>query len=210
MADERAARGLRRAFESLAGEERIGWKIGFNLPAVQQGVGIEEPVAGLLVASRVIAPRTPHSLAGATNPVAEPEVVIEVADDGGVASLGAAIEVADLNTPFDDLEEMVAGNIFHRAVLLGDQVPGAELRGVEARITVNGAPQAAVDALAATGDPEAVIDVIRRNVEAAGEELRPGDRIIAGTLVPPLRVEPGDVVGLDLGPLGLVELAFEG
>ncbi|HWH44286.1 MAG TPA: fumarylacetoacetate hydrolase family protein [Thermoleophilaceae bacterium] len=210
MADERAARGLRAALAALAGEQRIGWKIGLNAPAVQALVGISEPVAGVLVASRRLGRGERHSLAGASNPVAEPEVAIEVGEDGSVASLAAAIEVADVNMGFDDLEAVVAGNVFHRAVLLGEQVHGEALRGIEARIAVNGAPQAAVNAHEVTGDPEAVIDVVRRNAEAAGAEVRPGDVIIAGTLAPPVRVEPGDAVGLDLGPLGLVELAFEG
>jgi 2-keto-4-pentenoate hydratase len=40
-----------------------------------------------------------------------------------------------------------------------------------------------------------------------GERLRPGDRIITGSIVqaPPA---PGDRVAADLGPLGRVELAI--
>jgi hypothetical protein len=34
--------------------------------------------------------------------------------------------------------------------------------------------------------------------------------IIAGTLVPPPVVSSGDVLALDLGPLGSLALAFEG
>lgn len=163
----------------------------------------------MLLASRSLRAGVPHSLGGATNPVAEPEVAIEIGADGGVASLAAAIEVADVDMPLDDLEAVVAGNVFHRGVLLGEQVSGEALRGIEARVSVNGAPQAAVDAFAVMGDPLGVIDVIGRNARAAGEELRTGDRIIGGSLTTPLRVEPGDVVALDLGPLGRVELAFE-
>jgi 2-keto-4-pentenoate hydratase len=38
--------------------------------------------------------------------------------------------------------------------------------------------------------------------------LRAGDRIIAGSLAPPLFVQPGDRVRLELGRLGGVELAL--
>src|SRR5438067_3521539 len=36
-----------------------------------------------------------------------------------IAALGPAIELADLNPPPDDVEVVLAGNIFHRRVILG-------------------------------------------------------------------------------------------
>lgn len=43
---------------------------------------------------------------------------------------------------------------------------------------------------------------------AVGEHLRAGERIIAGSLVKPIEVEPGDTLTADLGPLGSVEVRF--
>jgi 2-keto-4-pentenoate hydratase len=53
-----------------------------------------------------------------------------------------------------------------------------------------------------------MVDAVAARLEAAGEELRPGERIITGVLAPPHRAEPGDTVRLELDALGSVELRF--
>ena len=45
-------------------------------------------------------------------------------DDGTVAGLAPALELVDLDTSFDDIEPVLAGNICHRGVIFGDEVPG--------------------------------------------------------------------------------------
>jgi 2-keto-4-pentenoate hydratase len=49
---------------------------------------------------------------------------------------------------------------------------------------------------------------VARRLADAGEELRPGDRIITGIIAPPHQVKPGDTVRLELDALGGVELRF--
>ena len=49
---------------------------------------------------------------------------------------------------------------------------------------------------------------VAARLEAAGEELRPGERIITGVLAPPYEAKPGDTVRLELDALGSVELRF--
>jgi 2-keto-4-pentenoate hydratase len=53
-----------------------------------------------------------------------------------------------------------------------------------------------------------MIEAVAQRLEAAGEELQPGERIITGVLAPPYRPEPGDTVRLELDALGSVELRF--
>ena len=55
---------------------------------------------------------------------------------------------------------------------------------------------------------EAMVEAVAARLEAAGEELRPGDRIITGVLAPPHEAQPGDTVRLELEALGGVELRF--
>jgi len=151
--------------------------------------------------------------------MAEPELAIhigaEVAPDCGrdaaqnaIAGLGPAIEVADVHPPSTDLTEIVATNVYHRAVLLGEQVDGASIAGVLARVTLNGEPFGEVSPLEATLDPVDVVRLIARTIGTAGEYLRPRDVIIAGSLVPPPVVSAGDELALDLGPIGRLSLAF--
>src|SRR5690606_14454717 len=123
--------------------------------------------------------------------VVESEVGVEVGDDGrSIAALLPAIELVDPPDLGLDVEQILTGNIFHRAVAFGPRVettePGA------ARVLVNGEIQHAVDAEQAGAQLEAMVAVAAERLAAAGEELRPGDRVITGVLCPPHRAAPGD------------------
>ncbi len=60
----------------------------------------------------------------------------------------------------------------------------------------------------AGGSLAAMVDAVAARLEAAGEQLRPGERIITGVLAAPHPAEPGDRVRLELDSLGAVELSF--
>jgi 2-keto-4-pentenoate hydratase len=209
----------RRAELLAAGAQPVGWKVGFNMPAVQKAFGISEPISGFLTTETLIGSQS-HSLAGAGQPMAEPELAIHIgaelapdsdraAADAAIAGFGPAIEVADVDPSLTDLTEIVAVNVFHRAVLFGTPVAGVPVAGIVARVTFNGEPFGEAQPLDATLDPVDVVRLIARTIGAGGERLRPGDAIIAGTLVPPPVVSAGDQLGLDLGPLGSLSLSFE-
>jgi 2-keto-4-pentenoate hydratase len=223
--DPRVVAGLtvqlaRRADLLADGAEPVGWKVGFNMPAVQRAFGISSPISGFLTSATVVSARDSHSLAGTSQPMAEPEVAIHIGAElvgdcdpataeAAIIALGPAIEVADVDSSLTDLTEIVATNVFHRAVLFGRPVAGVPITDVVAHVTLNGKPFGDANPLDANLDPVGVVRLIARTIGAGGERLRPGDAIIAGTLVPPPVVSPGDVLGLDLGPLGSLSLAFE-
>lgn len=213
-------RQLRARRERLEeGAAPIGWKIGLNVESVQRSLGLECPVAGHLTTATLVEPGDLHSLAGSTNAAVEPEIAIEIGGEvfgdvgpdaarGAIAGLAPALEVVDVDRPFDDLEAIVATNVFHRAVALGES-GGSSLDGVEAVVWVNGAETHRFDAAPAAGDLADAVAVIAANLATCGEGLRAGDRIIAGSLTPAAPVAPGDSVALDLGPLGRLELRFD-
>ena len=203
-----------------AGAVRVGWKIGLNDPRLQQHLGLETCVLGHLTLATTIVPGDAHSLAGGTMVGVEPEVAIHVGRDvpagaerrevvDAVVGLGAALEVVDIDAPFDDVERIVAANVFHRGVLFGMARPeraGGALDGVTARALRNGNAVETVDAAAACGDVAEIVRFVADTLAACGERLRAGDWIIAGSLTRPLWVKPDDVVGVDLGPLGSLTL----
>jgi 2-keto-4-pentenoate hydratase len=201
------------------GAEPVGWKVGFNMPAVQEAFGITDSISGFLTSATLVRPGQPHSLEGATQPMAEPELAIHIgaelppdcgreAVEAAIAGFGPAIEVADLHPPSTDLTEIVATNVYHRALKLGVPCADASIDDVLARITLNGEPFGAVNPLEATLDPVEVVRLIARTIGTAGEQLEPGHVIISGSLVPPPVVTPGDELALDLGPIGSLSLAF--
>jgi 2-keto-4-pentenoate hydratase len=191
----------------IAGGARpVGWKVGFNLPQIQERLGIDAPLAGFLTSAGLAENGATVPLAGAPT-VVEAEVAVEIGDDGrSIAALLPALELADPPDLELGVEAILAGNIFHRAVAFGPRVetaaPGA------ARVLVNGEERDAIPAEHAGAHLEAMVDAIARRLADAGEALMPGDRIITGVLAPPPAVEAGDRVRLELDAVGAVELAF--
>ncbi len=124
---------------------------------------------------------------------------------GSGARLGAAVELADLEFPPDDVDRILAAGIYHRHVLFSP-ARAQTLRGVRARVERDGREVAvAADATALTGSLSDVLAAVRL---AAGRELRGGEVVIAGSVVPPQPVAPGERWRVDLGPLGSLSVAF--
>lgn len=188
------------------GAERVGWKIGFNTPAAQQEAGIDTPVIGFLTSATTVGYGAHLSLEGVTRAMVEPEVAIEVGDFGDAVALAAAMEVVDVDAPFSEIERIVAGNIFHRAALLGDFRPGY-LPPRHAAVLVDGQDRERADVV--EFDPEEVISFVSRELAEVGQTLLPGDKIIAGSLTPPVEISPGDRVGVQLDNLGMIQLVFK-
>lgn len=226
MTDPRIARGMaaqlaRRAGLVAAGHAPVGWKIGLNVPAVQRALGLDATVVGFVTLATTLVPGAPHSLAGGTRVALEAEIAIHVgavvapdatpeAIHAAIVGLGAAFELVDLDRPFDDLEAILAAGVYHRAALFGPTDPGragGTLDGVTAVIEKNDAPADRADA-AALVDPVDTVRFVARHLAAHGAALAPGDRILAGSLTPPVWVAPGDVVTADFGPLGPLGLEF--
>jgi 2-keto-4-pentenoate hydratase len=196
----------RRAALLAAGAKPLGWKVGFNVPATQERLGIDRPLAGFLTSAALLQNGGSYSLAGAPA-IAESEVAVELGTDArSIAALLPALEVAYPPDLAREVDDMLAGNIFHRAVAFGPRVeaaaPGA------ARILVNGEQRHAVPADETGRRLNEMVEAIAGRLAEAGEELRPGERIITGVIAPPPAVEPGDRVRLELEALGAVELSF--
>jgi 2-keto-4-pentenoate hydratase len=194
---------LTRRRELLAqGAEPIGWKIGFNVRETQERLGIDAPLAGFLTTDSLVEGDWDEYPV-----IVESEVAVEVGPDGrSIAALLPALEIADppdLDLP---VEQILAGNIFHRAVAFGPRVETSEPGA--ARILVNGEEQHTVPAERTGERLEAMIEAVAGRLAAADEELRPGERIITGIIAPPHEASPGDTVRLELESVGSVELRF--
>jgi 2-keto-4-pentenoate hydratase len=190
---------LTRRREMLAqGAEPIGWKVGFNVPEIQRKLGIDAPLAGFLTTDSLIEGEWDEYPV-----VVESEVAVEIGDDGrSIVALMPALELADPPDLDLEIEQILAGNIFHRAVAFGPRVETTEAGS--GRILVNGEEQHSVR----SEGLEQMIEAVAARLDAAGEALQPGDRIITGVLAPPHEAQAGDTVRLELEALGGVELRF--
>jgi 2-keto-4-pentenoate hydratase len=209
--DASVSRGMRamladRDAALAAGAVPVGWKIGFNTAAIQEHFGLTDAVVGYMVDTGVTADGATVSLAGWAAPAVEVEVAVRVGDDGAVAGLAPALELVDLGISFDDIEPVLAANICHRGVIFGDEVPGVDPWAMVATVTKAG------DVVAEgvlTEDPAATLLFVRSYLTAHGTAVQPGDRIIAGSVVAPVAVAPGDELDVSFGPLGRLSVRFD-
>ncbi len=138
-------------------------------------------------------------------PAGRTELAVYLDANGGIAAIGAAIGLVDLRSQTDDPAEIVAGNVYHRYVLLGRERANAA-DGLKVRVRRGG------ETVAETDDPQALNgkleDVVRLLHETVGDRVRPGDVVIAGPAVPPIPVCPGDEIRYELAPLGSIAVSF--
>lgn len=214
ITDPRVLAGMRaqlaaRASRLAAGGRHLGWKAGFGAPAALQKFRLPGPLVGFMLAGARVTSDDTVSISGWTKPVAEPEIAVWLGDDlsdgsdrakvaAAISSIGPAIELADLDPPPEDVTEILAGNIFHRRVILGradTARAGARLDGLVAHVTRSGTKADPVTGDALEANTGRLLDVVAHlasTLAACGEKLARGDVIICGSVVPPIFLEPAD------------------
>jgi 2-keto-4-pentenoate hydratase len=195
----------RRTEEIEGGATAVGWKIGLNAKGLQDHFGIRGPVVGYLTDATVLVEGADIGIGGWLRPALEVEVAIRVGEDGGVAALAPALELVDLDRPFDRIEPILAQNIFHRGVVFGPELVSPAVDDLAVAVRRNGTQVAGGQLVDAPAD---TIAVVRTFLEAHGAELLPGHRIIAGSLIASLNVEPGEQLEISFGVLGSLAATF--
>ncbi len=227
--DPRIANGMRKQFELRkqrldSGAKQIGWKVGLGAPAALERCKLTNPVVGFLLDRAQLDSGAKVSLKGWTKPVAEIEIAATIARDlpanaddatvrAAIGALGPAIELADLDSAGDDVEEALARDIWQRHVILGPKDSsraGATLEGLTGKLVRNG-KDAAVPADLEVGTGK-ILDTVRHVADvtaALGDGLRAGQFIICGAITGPMFLEPNET-GLDftLNPIGAVSVRF--
>jgi 2-keto-4-pentenoate hydratase len=226
--DPRIAAGVRRQSALRrdrldAGAKLIGWKVGFGAAAAMEKLRISAPLVGFLLDRALLPSGASVAIGGWHKPVAEPEIAIHLGRDvaagadaeaarAAVAALGPAIEVADVDCPMDDVEAILAGDIFQRHVILGARDASrarARLDGLTGRVVRSGQTiDVPADLQANTGDLIGIVRHVADMAAAMGEGLRAGHFIIAGSVVPPCFVAAGETVSFALSPGSTVSVVF--
>jgi len=218
--DDRIAGGMRAQLEVRderlhSGQRQIGWKVGFGSPAAAAALGIDRPLVGFLMDGGLLSDGAEVPVGSWTTPMLEPEIAVHTARDlargasweevrTAIGGLSAAIELADVNPPPEDVHAILAGNIFHRHVLLGRVDRGRSTgEGIGGRVRIDGDETAATDNPSAlTGELVEVVRLTAELLDACGEQLRADEIVITGSVVPPQPVAAGQRIRVELGPLG--------
>jgi 2-keto-4-pentenoate hydratase len=206
-----------------SGKKPLGWKLAFGGPAAFERLRINEPLVGFLMADALLPSGSNVSLASWKKPAAEPEIAIYLGKDlpanadrettsEAIAGLGAAIELADVDHPSEDVEGTLVRNIYQRHLVLSgcdSAHAGGVLTGLRGQVFRNGEELAdTCDFEALTGELIHIVGHVASLLSYFGETLRAGQIIMAGSITPPIWVQPGDTIGFHLQPLRPISLSF--
>jgi 2-keto-4-pentenoate hydratase len=221
--DARVRRGMERQLAARAqaldaGARSIGWKLGLGTAAAMAQHRTSAPVVGYLTDRGLLDSGTTVAIGGWAKPAAEPEIAVHVARDvppgadpaavaAAIGGLGVALELVDLGGG-GELEDILAGDIFHRHVVLGPPSGGIAADELRGAIVLGGEPQYVGEPLALVGDPAAALGHLATHLAAFGETVRAGEVLITGSIVPALTVTPGQRLEYRLEPLGELALEF--
>lgn len=223
--DPRIAAGTTRMLALRAavlgsGVEPLGWKLGFGAPGALSAFGTDRPLVGFLTRDRLLSSGTPVPVAGWTKPLLEAEVAAHFGAPvpasaspaealAAVSGWSVAIELADLAFAPTDIEGVLAGNIFHRHVLLGPVISSLP-ENLAFSVLRDGSSVASTSTpFELTGSLGAILASTASTLAACGEGLAAGDVVITGSVVPPIDVSGGGSWRVVADGLGEVEAELE-
>jgi 2-keto-4-pentenoate hydratase len=226
--DKRIDLGMRQQLRKrkeliLAGQTPLGWKLAFGGPAAMERLRINAPLVGFLMHEAVLPSGLTISIENWKKPAAEPELAVYLGKTlpagsdrattmHAIAGLGPAIELADVDHPSEDVEGTLARNIYQRHVIMGArQIVYAE--GVVERLTAR-VQHSSVE-IANTTDLEGLtgelISIVQHTANLLGffgESLDAGHIIIAGSIIPPIWVQPGEDIVFHLSRCEPISIHF--
>lgn len=203
------------------GAAPVGWKLAFGPQPVREALGLTGPVVGFLTDATMLVPGDRCLVGGWTAPKLEPELAIHIAAPLGIgaepaeaakaiAGISAAIELADVDRPSSELEEVIAGDVYHRRFALGEGITdGLPAGPVAVAVERDGEPLAATeDAEAAVGALAPLTAYVARYLAEFGCGLSPGEVLISGSTVPLIEVAPGQELRSTVAGAGSVDVAL--
>ena len=171
-----------------SGAHRLGWKVGLNPPQVQEALGLSGPVVGHLTSGRLLGADGSHSLTGAQAPKAEPEIASRSARTG--RSPAWARRSSSWTSRRPPPARATCPTWWPRTSSTARWRSGRRSTGEPARWTFSVDGQVVREGDASDYPIADMVHAVADTLEAAGERLESGDRIIAGALAPPPDVEP--------------------
>jgi len=213
----------------LSGQRVAGWKIAATSVAGQRHINVDGPLAGPLLANRLVRAGSTIDLRRNRMRLAEAEFAFRMAaplpprgapytiDDvtTATASVHPAIEVPD--SRYEDVTAVGAPQLIADAACawcatVAERGVG-DWRGRDLdahRVVVFKDGQLVAEGLGSNvGGPLRALTWVANELAAHGRGLCAGDVVITGTCVEPVPIAPGVRLRADFGDFGAIEVAFE-
>jgi 2-keto-4-pentenoate hydratase len=223
------AYGIQAMVEQSSARPLVGWKIAATSVAGQKHINVDGPLAGRLLAERIIPEGAPVSLGSNRMLVAEIEFVFRMGKTlwsrekayseeemlDAVAALHLGIEIPDSRfLAFETVGEaqLIADNACADQFVLGRQAPDIwrnsdlsshKVLGLSSRGFVHEGCGANV-----LGGPLVALTWLGNELSQHGIALAEDQIVTTGTCCVPIPISPGDVVTGDYGSLGEIQVSF--
>ncbi len=220
---------IQACWERRSAHPLFGWKIAATSEAGQRHINVDGPLAGRLLAERVLPDGATVSLAGSLMRVAEVELAFRLGADlpprslpyrvdevmAAVATLHPAIEIPD--SRYDDFcavgaPQLIADNACAHLFVLGPPVDvpwrHLDLAAHEVSAVVEGKSRHAGRGSNVLGDPRTAMTWIANELSGLGLGLAQGQVVTTGTCVVPVPVAPGDRFVASYGAFGRLAVTF--
>jgi 2-keto-4-pentenoate hydratase len=231
---EDEAYAIQDAFVALRAQKLgavVGYKLALTSREMQRFVGVERPMAGMMLESSVR--RTPARVREAdyVRLIVEFEIAVKIAEDlpaadrpfsrervaQAVGAVMPALEIADdRNADYKTLAkhplELIADNCWNEGAVLGAPVEdwGAiDLAAVRGVATINGNRVGEGRGGDAMGHPFDAVAWLADHLASEGRGLLRGDVVITGSIVTTKTATRGDFLQFDVEELGRVELQVD-
>jgi len=228
---EAEAYDVQRGYVAQLGASRGalgGYKIAYTSAVMRESRGIKAPCTGRLFASEIVDSPAEIRAADFVSPAIECEVAARLGSDvapSGVPwtreAIGAHVEA--LMTAFEVVDQRpsrgpegvdpaVAGvvtNISGAGAVLGPAVRewgSLDLAGARGVMSINGEQVGEGLGADVMGHPLEALAWLANALAARGEQLRAGDLVITGSIIPPKPLAAGDVATISVEGLGEAEL----
>ncbi len=221
--------GVQAFLEDYTEQPLFGWKIAATSVAGQKHINVDGPLAGRLLAERVIENGGTCELGNNLMRVAELEFAFRMAEDLAprdrdyrqeevmerVASLHPAIEIPD--SRYNEFEkvgvaQLVADNACAHRFILGAEVSvdwrGLDLAEEKPCAFKNGVMVAEGLGANVLGSPRIGLTWLVNELSRHGLTLKAGEAVTTGTCIKPAAIARGDHIEGDFGPLGRVSVAI--
>jgi 2-keto-4-pentenoate hydratase len=223
--DRAAGYAAQREIVRHSGQDVVGWKIAATSAAGQKHIGVDGPLAGPLLASRVLADGATVPLDGNIMMVGEAEFAFtfgralprrtnpytpdEVLD--AVESLHPAIEVPD--SRYNDFVKVGAPQLIADTACADWFVLGSpasadwhsrDLIGHRVVVFLNGETVAAGSGANVLGDPRIALTWLVNELRTYADGIAAGQFVTTGTCVAPVPIQRGDTFRADFGDFGTV------
>jgi 2-keto-4-pentenoate hydratase len=223
---------IQARLETRSAQPLFGWKIAATSTAGQKHIGVDGPMAGRVLAERVLVQNSTISLTNNRMRVAECEFAFKMKRTlapqsapfsqaevlAAVGSLHPAIEIPD--SRYEKFEivgapQLIADNACAHLFMLGSATTSnwrtfdLSNHAVTASLT-NGSSLTHHHGVGSNvlGDPRIALTWLANELRAMGIALQAEQVVTTGTCVIPIPVKPGDQVDVSFGALGSIGAHF--